>query len=395
MAFRDEYASLLEALDSPLIVYVDNLDRCSPVNAISTLEAIRLFLFLPNTAFVVAADVDMIRTAVQEYHKGSSKRHQTDYLDKLIQVPIHVPKPGQLEIRAYVLMLMAQDLALEDVVLNQLRSRLEKDLREAWKGEQRTIDELFNGMDFNEKEKAVLVLKTAEKLAPILATSPNINGNPRIVKRLLNQIKMRKKIASRRGMLLDEATLTKLVIFERCVGTNAAQYLYQLIETEDGKPDLLLKLEEGDSSFDWPDEWLSEKDFIMAWARLPPSFSDKNLLPAAYLSRESIPLGQINTVISAAAQNLLIALIKQANRTSKANTRLINETPKEEYMAVMEGLIENLGHIEDYTKMPSGVMGGVLLADHDEKCKALFKEFLISLPKQRWITSLIKSMESK
>ncbi|MBE4346457.1 ATPase [Vibrio parahaemolyticus] len=395
MAFRDEYASLLEALDSPLIVYVDNLDRCSPVNAISTLEAIRLFLFLPNTAFVVAADVDMIRTAVQEYHKGSSKRHQTDYLDKLIQVPIHVPKPGQLEIRAYVLMLMAQDLALEEVVLNQLRSRLEKDLREAWKGEQRTIDELFNGMDFDEKEKAVLVLKTAEKLAPILATSPNINGNPRIVKRLLNQIKMRKKIASRRGMLLDEATLTKLVIFERCVGTNAARYLYQLIETEDGKPDLLLKLEEGDCSFDWPDEWLSEQDFIMAWARLPPSFSDKNLLPAAYLSRESIPLGQINTVISAAAQNLLIALIKQANRTSKANTRLINETPKEEYMAVMEGLIENLGHIEDYTKMPSGVMGGVLLADHDEKCKALFKEFLISLPKQRWITSLIKSMESK
>nr|WP_253822779.1 P-loop NTPase fold protein [Vibrio aestuarianus] len=68
MAFRDEYASLLEALDSPLIVYVDNLDRCSPVNAISTLEAIRLFLFLPNTAFVVAADVDMIRTTVQEYH---------------------------------------------------------------------------------------------------------------------------------------------------------------------------------------------------------------------------------------------------------------------------------------------------------------------------------------
>ncbi|CAH8192950.1 hypothetical protein VAEU17_2330001 [Vibrio aestuarianus] len=64
-------------------------------------------------------------------------------------------------------------------------------------------------------------------------------------------------------------------------------------------------------------------------------------------------------------------------------------------MAVMEGLIENLGHIEDYSKMPNGVMGGVLLADHDEKCKALFKEFLISLPKQRWITSLIKSMGSK
>ncbi|WP_241213019.1 P-loop NTPase fold protein, partial [Vibrio tubiashii] len=185
--------SLLKELEAPLIVYVDNLDRCSPLNAISTLEAIRLFLFLPNTAFIVAADVDMIRTAVQEYHKGSSKRHQTDYLDKLIQVPIHVPKPGQLEIRAYVLMLMAQDLSLGDSVLNELRARLETDLREAWKGEQRTVDELLYDIDFDDKEKAILVLKMAEKLAPILATSPNISGNPRIVKRLLNQIKMRKK----------------------------------------------------------------------------------------------------------------------------------------------------------------------------------------------------------
>ncbi|AIW17253.1 P-loop NTPase fold protein [Vibrio tubiashii] len=395
MAFRAEYASLLKELEAPLIVYVDNLDRCSPLNAISTLEAIRLFLFLPNTAFIVAADVDMIRTAVQEYHKGSSKRHQTDYLDKLIQVPIHVPKPGQLEIRAYVLMLMAQDLSLGDSVLNELRARLETDLREAWKGEQRTVDELLYDIDFDDKEKAILVLKMAEKLAPILATSPNISGNPRIVKRLLNQIKMRKKIASRRGMQLDEATLTKLVIFERCVGTSAARHLYKLIEKEDGKPEVLLNLEQGNLEFDWPDEWVNEQEFIRDWANLPPSFSEKNLLPAAYLSRENIPLGQINTVISSAAQHLLSSLLKQKNRTSNVNARLINETPKEEYMAVMEGLIERLGQVDDYTQRPIGIMGGILLADHDEKCKGLFKEFLSSLPKQRWITSLIKSMENK
>ncbi|HCG7420987.1 TPA: ATPase, partial [Vibrio parahaemolyticus] len=52
--FRNAYSDLLSEFDKPLIVYVDNLDRCSPFNAISTLEAIRLFLFLPNTAFVIA-----------------------------------------------------------------------------------------------------------------------------------------------------------------------------------------------------------------------------------------------------------------------------------------------------------------------------------------------------
>ncbi|WP_426709888.1 hypothetical protein [Enterobacter cloacae complex sp. 284J4] len=34
----------------------------------------RLFLFLPNTAFVIAADEDMIRTSVSEYFKGTSAR---------------------------------------------------------------------------------------------------------------------------------------------------------------------------------------------------------------------------------------------------------------------------------------------------------------------------------
>jgi predicted KAP-like P-loop ATPase len=76
-AFRKEYSQLLKDIDRPLVVYIDNLDRCTPLNAIHTLEAIRLFLFLPNTAFVIAADEDMVRSAVREYHKGATERHQT------------------------------------------------------------------------------------------------------------------------------------------------------------------------------------------------------------------------------------------------------------------------------------------------------------------------------
>lgn len=89
--FRDEYGDILHEIGKPLIVIIDNLDRCLPTNAIHTLEAIRLFLFLPNTAFIIAADEEMIRSSVADYFKGASERHQIDYLDKLIQVPIRVP----------------------------------------------------------------------------------------------------------------------------------------------------------------------------------------------------------------------------------------------------------------------------------------------------------------
>lgn len=51
--FREEFAKLLnEAKIDQLVVLIDDLDRCLPNTAIDTLEAIRLFLFVPKTAFI-------------------------------------------------------------------------------------------------------------------------------------------------------------------------------------------------------------------------------------------------------------------------------------------------------------------------------------------------------
>ena len=60
-AFREEFKELLEEADiDRLVVLVDDLDRCLPATSIETLEAIRLFLFVPRAAFVIAADEGMI-----------------------------------------------------------------------------------------------------------------------------------------------------------------------------------------------------------------------------------------------------------------------------------------------------------------------------------------------
>ena len=394
--FRNAYSSLLEEFDKPLIVYVDNLDRCSPFNAISTLEAIRLFLFLPNTAFVIAADEDMIRLAVPQYHKGVSQRHQTDYLDKLIQIPVHVPRPCIVEIRAYLIMLIAQDYGVSDIELEKLRLALEESLKLSWKQPQISVDELLDGRDINDIAELRNRFKVAEQLAPLLAESPNINGNPRIVKRLLNQVKMRRKTALRRGMQLDEKTITKLVIFERCMGTQATNKLYELIDQEKGTPKVIVDLENKEKDIDdivLPDEWAADIDFIEQWSKLAPQFSTMDLTAAAYLSRESIPMGVVNTVMSGAAQKLLDGILKQKTRVSIVNSQLIEQTGKEDYLAVMDGLIEHLKLIDDWTKPPLGTYGGRLLALVDIKCRSSFLTFLNSIPKQKWMSLIKKELE--
>lgn len=395
-AFRNAYTELLKEFNKPLIVYVDNLDWCSPHNAISTLEAIRLFLFLPNTAFVIAADEDMIRLAVPAYHKGASQRHQTDYLDKLIQIPVHVPRPGTVEIRAYLFMLVAQDHGVEPRALEAIRAALEESLKLSWKQPPITIDELLKGKEFNDTADLRSKFQVAEQLAPLLAESSNINGNPRIVKRLLNQVRMRGKTAHRRGMQLDERTITKLVIFERCLGTQATNKLYEMIDKEKGKPKLLAQLESPEldvSKAKLPDEWKVDTEFVAKWAKLPPSFAGVDLTPAVYLSKESIPMGAVNAVMSGAAQNLVKSLMGQKQRISQASSDAINAAPKEELVSVMDAMLENFRLVDDWGSAPLGIYGARLLALSDPRCRANLMSFINNLPKERWMMPIIKELE--
>ena len=245
-AFRREYGEILKELGKPLVVVIDNLDRCLPINAIHTLEAIRLFLFLPNTAFVIAADEEMIRCAVAEHFKGTSDRHHIDYLDKLIQLPIRVPKAEVREIRSYLFLLFAIENGVEAEALERLRTGLEESLQQSWQNDPISTEDALDLTGASNNEDLIRAFGLADRIAPIWATSPFIHGNPRIVKRLLNVVKMRSQVARRRKMPLDESIITKLVIFERCLGADATADLYRLIDGESGRPKLLKQLESSD-----------------------------------------------------------------------------------------------------------------------------------------------------
>lgn len=109
-AFRSALEELLDELKVTLVVFVDDLDRCLPRTAISTLESIRLLLFLKRSAFVIAADNEFIRGAVQVHFEGAgiSTEVATNYFDKLIQVPLHVPRLGVNEAKAYLALLLME-----------------------------------------------------------------------------------------------------------------------------------------------------------------------------------------------------------------------------------------------------------------------------------------------
>lgn len=395
-AFRDEYSQLLIAIACPIVVYIDNLDRCTPINAIHTLEAIRLFLFLPNTAFVIAADEEMIRSAVVEYHKGATKRHQTDYLDKLIQVPINVPKPGILEVRAYLFMLLAKDLGIDSKNLELLQETLSISLRNAWKESPITLERLISTVTASTDllSKLEEKLSIAERIAPLLVGSSRINGNPRIVKRLLNVIKMRKRVSDRRGMNLDEALITKLVIFERCAGKDATKELYHQIDQGIGFSHIIKSLENGEDEVEIPDPWKNLNEFLDEWVKLPPLLKDIDLRAAAYLSRETMPLGIQANTLSPSAKELIQVLLSVKTINSPKAKEEISRVAKEEYLLVLEVIVTSLRSISDWSTKPQGLDGAILLANIDNACKAYLLKYLSEIKAQRWLGPILTELNN-
>lgn len=96
--FRNDFSALLEETKvRRLVVIVDDLDRCSPDTVIETLEAIKLFLFVEKTAFIIGADERLIRYAVRRRFPelpGERAEVGRDYLEKLIQFPVRIPPWG-------------------------------------------------------------------------------------------------------------------------------------------------------------------------------------------------------------------------------------------------------------------------------------------------------------
>ena len=398
--FRKEYGEVLDELNMPVVVTIDNLDRCLPSNAIHTLEAIRLFLFLPNTAFVIAADEEMIRTSVAEHFKGASKRHEIDYIDKLIQVPIRVPKAGVLEVRSYLFTLYAIDYGVDGENLETLRLGLEEALQQSWHSDPISKEVALELTGMSHNEDLARSYDLADRIAPMLANSPIISGNPRTIKRLMNVVKMRSKVAKRRRIPLDEGTITKLVIFERCAGTQVTSELYKLIDTENGMPSILNELEK-DNVKKLPvklQSWTKDeriKEFILEWAQLKPKLGNKDLRSAIYLSRETLPVGFYGTTLSPQGQEAIKVLSQTMSVNSPSANKAIDVLPLEECTAVMEVIIEQLTQVTDWAKKPKGFIGGSILSDKDPGSAKVFVRFIkgLKIKNPPWMKAALKDKE--
>ncbi|MCJ2077666.1 P-loop NTPase fold protein [Methylobacterium sp. E-016] len=397
-AFRKEFEVLLKGIDKTLVVVIDNLDRCTPPNAIHTLEAIRLFLFLPRTAFVVAADEDMVRHAVSSYFKNPSERLVQDYLDKLIQVPVRVPRLGVQEVRAYMLLLFAEAAGIEGEKMEALRSYLIDQLRQVWKPDANfSIEQVVAVLDMADPEPLRRTLDLADRMAPLLAYSANVKGNPRIIKRLLNIVRMRASIARKRAMPIDEAIIAKLALFERCTSVSAVDALHDAINAGNGKPELLAKIEAmdpNDADFEQalPQSMRTHLTFLRDWVGLDPKLGGYDLRPAVYLARETVPVRTVATLLSPAALAAVEVLRAIRTVSSPAARDALALVDQSEHVPMMDALVRDMRRNSEWMRSRDDFRGAVYLADASAGAGSTLSRFIRSLDLPRrppWMSTML------
>lgn len=318
---RKSFEELLEDSGRRLVVFIDDLDRCLPETAISTLEAIRLFMFAKHTSFIIAADTDMIRDAVRRHFEGMSEQYVTNYFDKLIQISVPVPSLGPVESKAYMMNLFAEKSICSTTIKESIRTHIKKSLEDSWKGARLTSDEISTQVPGLPPE-LINNFRIAEQLAYVMSNQSATEGNPRLIKRLLNTISLRQSIAKRHAIPVREDILAKMLLLERWASNAFAATCRESANAANGRSSSIgfLEASEYDKCAGGAADWKS--DFMARWSAMSPALAEIDLRPYVHLSRDrAIPImGSIP--LSGEASAILDAVLTSPGDVKAMETRL-------------------------------------------------------------------------
>lgn len=291
-SFRNLFESIIkDAQFKSIIVYIDDLDRCSGERMIECIEAIKLFLNVDHTAFVLGADERMVELAIKEHYPIQDKDKSviyspfSDYLEKLIQIPYRLPKLSFSEQATYVMFLLLKSKYPNyfDGVLAKYYEFKDKEPFRPYNYAQ--LKQNLKGQKIPDVEKLLEIVPMMNRF---------LNGTPRQLKRFLNTFDLRLRMVKVAGMReINEIILAKLMLLEyNFKYQKLFEVLYGMQLTNNGTIKDIDKVEENakqDKKLDdsrWA-EWAEDK-LVWEWLKVEPSLCGVNLAPYFWIARDSL-----------------------------------------------------------------------------------------------------------
>jgi len=211
---REELQSVIENIctsgsDKKFVVYIDDLDRLDPTIAVKMLELLKNIFSLKHCVFVLAIDYQVVVKGLRAKYGEKSDQNEREYrffFDKIIQLPFTMPAEG-LDIGGYVVKLLNQVGYLEERKGN----------------DPKIIDTVTKVMECT------------------------IGGNPRSIKRMVNNLSLIRRIAGH--ISKDDVLRTP----DGCLR------LFALVCCQIAYPEIYKILKENTEFSKWDDEFAKRK----------------------------------------------------------------------------------------------------------------------------------------
>lgn len=361
--FHKNFEALIEETKiKKIVVFIDDLDRCSPDTIIGTLEAIKLFLFTKKTAFVIGADERLIKYAVKRRFPevpGENLEVGRDYLEKLIQYPIRIPPLNKIELTTYVNLLFSQLYSTNTEEFQKIRNKVMQ--AKITKGFDFTLDQ-SNISDFFQPGNTDFddAIALCSQIIPVLNTG--LNGNPRQAKRFLNTMFIRISMASAKGITLKRRMLAKLMLLEYFkpetfthfhdiqAGNNGEISLIEKLEnigsapTADGNEDA----EEQTNDLTPEEKILLEDNWITIWIQSEPKLAKENLQAYFYFSRDKLTISAVNIQrMTPKAQDVIQKLLSESEAVQKIAISSLSSLSSSEAASIFEALTQKVRQEEN------------------------------------------------
>lgn len=351
--FQNKFEELLkESKISRLVVFIDELDRCRPDTILDTLEAIKLFLFTGKTAFILGADERHIAYAVKSKFKdieGQEIDIGKEYLEKLVQYPIKIPRLDSKEVETYIGFLLLQseiENKAFDTIVDSFHKMQSEDFMRA------SLEDVTLKSGIDTKDTLIIARQISDLLAK------GLNGNPRQCKRFLNMMDLRIKQASYKNKHLDRRVLAKIMMLEY-FRTNIFKKFADMVREGTLEQELAIiekiNKDEGKETakrdLKLLQDYLSD-EWFMSWVRIEPTLSNVDLSLYFYFSRTSLEdrLSLLTSNLSPIARDFMSKLMSQSEMLSQKALKDINELPTHEVLLVIDAIANQLlaaGRVND------------------------------------------------
>ncbi len=226
--FRDDFEALVEIVTDgrrwgrwPLVIFIDDLDRCAPPKIAGIIEAINVTLSCDHCVFVLGLDVETVAASIEaRYQHMRELLVDADcqdrlavgrqFLEKIIQIHFRIPRanrrvfeqfiescfgeaeqrveekdPAVARAESLIKAVQRKGSSRKDAV-ERVRSRSENDVQ---------VDRAAESVarkDFDDSEDFRRVINEA---------GSNLESSPRRLKRFINVLRLRALICEQRGLL--------------------------------------------------------------------------------------------------------------------------------------------------------------------------------------------------